>query len=478
MILTIAYDVKNYVEVMESWPISDGGMTFFVETDDNVLKRVCVSFRDVGIEHAPNFTPSLSADDTALLKVTGGIYATKARKSIMSWQTVICGVQVVDLDFDHYEIRFRAQNFEEDSNISITKFKVNSDHSLNNRCDFEQIGRAFCAGDVEDSRIELTSHFREGRLAYVAGRYVDSYNQMFLFLESRYCKGKTDAKQQARFLSSNSTLCEIIEKREKEFKSGSNMESEFKLFDGCKNITDKITNLIKLRGKLRHHNINSPNRWDPNKQLEHKLAALFLGAVVGDIVISETMDSLYSETCLKRFSEISIASGNSIDLNVFTKRLEQKEFLSLNLNYPTTVVSTQLCLTALRTTIKKCHECGQLSDTVNLDATQNKTGLELFTVQFGMWAYTRSRSFEAKAPIDIIRCSFEHLNSGIVVKDEFSIPINERILTIPKVWEMLSSSFNHIERRDPSVRILSLKLMTNFSSNPIVTYRVGVSVRH
>ena len=57
MIITVAFDVKNHVEVMEGWPIKTGDMTFFLEREDNVLKRVCIAFSGVGMEHAPSITP-------------------------------------------------------------------------------------------------------------------------------------------------------------------------------------------------------------------------------------------------------------------------------------------------------------------------------------------------------------------------------------------------------------------------------------
>lgn len=97
---------------------------------------------------------------------------------------------------------------------------------MNKCCDFEQIGRSFCVGSIDEFRIESTSHFREGRIAYEAGRYIDSYNQMFLFLETRYCDGKTKSAQQVDLLSKNTVFCNHLEQSILEIKDKQITESE------------------------------------------------------------------------------------------------------------------------------------------------------------------------------------------------------------------------------------------------------------
>ena len=47
MIVTVAFDVKNHVEVMEGWPMKLGNTTFFLEREANVIKRVCAAFSGV-----------------------------------------------------------------------------------------------------------------------------------------------------------------------------------------------------------------------------------------------------------------------------------------------------------------------------------------------------------------------------------------------------------------------------------------------
>lgn len=480
MIITFAFDVKNYVEVMEGWPIRSEGRVFFLEREENVLKRVCLSFFNVGIEYAPRLTPEANADSALKVQLSDGDYAVVARKEIIKWQTVVSGLQVVDVDYDSYEMRFHAENIDEEPLVPIKSFKSSVGMDLNSACDFEQIGRAFCVGPVNDDRIESTSHFREGRIAFGAGRYVDSYNNMFLFLETRYCDGKTKTVHQIEKLSKEHVFCEILESTAADFlkPSGLAAQGKFEIFKLQDSIWEKIKALVLLRGKLRHHSLKSPHRWDPNKQDEYENVARFLGAVVGGIVIRESISDIYAPDVLRKFREISVSTGYETNVNLVTHRLEKARSLALDMSYPTTVVSSQLCLATVRNAIEACEKEGQLNDTVRFEATDGRNGLELFSLNFDVWAYTPTRSIEKTVPIEAIRCSFEHFRLGVITKNEFTVPFRANELTVPDVWRVLRLCFDHVEEKDPTTRIMKLKLFVEGSSRAIVSYGVGAQVKY
>lgn len=134
-----------------------------------------------------------------------------ALKKVLNWQAVVISQQLFDLEFDSYEMRFVAETPLEQSQIHIKSFRSIANDAMNRCCDFEQIGRSFCVGEIDEFRIESTSHFREDVSPMRAGRYVDSYNQMFLFLETRYCDGKTKTAQQLDLLSKNMIFCSNLE---------------------------------------------------------------------------------------------------------------------------------------------------------------------------------------------------------------------------------------------------------------------------
>lgn len=482
MILTVAFDVKNRVEVMEGWPIKKANITFFVEREGDALKTVCLAFSGVGIEHAPRLISTPTEDTKASITINGGGYATLARKMILNWQAILSGIQIVDLDYDNFELRFKAESIEEEKNIHVSNFKSNNAYNINPTCDFEQLGRAFCAGTISNDRIESTSHFREGRIAFESGRYVDAYNNMYLFLETRYCNGKMGNDKQTDILSRNQKFCNLVEKNAAEFFREINSgllthRRSIDIFKPEDTTRDKIKALVLLRGKLRHHSLRSPQRWDPNKQNTYEAPARFLSAVVGDIVIAESLNDIYSTSAKNEFRDISVSTGYETKLVLDTTRLDKKPTLSLEMSYPTTVVSSLLCLTTVRSAISACEREGQISDTVKFEASLKNLGLELLSLEFDVWAYTQERAILSKDTIDFVKCDFEHYRSGFLSKNSFAIPFASSRLSISDVWNLLKFSFNHIEKIDPATRIMNLKLSLKGNRNAIVSYRVGANVR-
>src|SRR3546814_5138801 len=145
-------------------------MTYVLEREGNVLKRVCVAFSGVGIEHAPSFKSANDEREVPHVEISGGIYSVLARKNIMNWQAVLSGPQIVDLDYDNYELRFHAENIGEEHRIHVKSFKPGSSKSLEYACDIEQLGREFRFGRISVYQIEWTSHFRARRITFEVGR--------------------------------------------------------------------------------------------------------------------------------------------------------------------------------------------------------------------------------------------------------------------------------------------------------------------
>jgi hypothetical protein len=128
--------------------------------------------------------------------------------------------------------------------------------------------------------------------------------------------------------------------------------------------------------------------------------------------------------------------------------------------------------------VQACENEGQLGDTVRLQGSSSRSELELFSLDFDVWAYTQSRAIETTEPIVSVRCDFEHYQAGIIVRHKFSVPVPGCKLSIPDVWKLVRKCFDHIEERDPTTRILSLKLYLRDGDKAFVAYRVGAQVNN
>ncbi|MBI6766358.1 hypothetical protein YA0058_13535, partial [Pseudomonas syringae] len=85
MIITIAFDVKNHVEVMESWPIKIDNLTFFLERKDDVVQKACISFSNVDIENAPKIVQPATTENIPSLNIRGKNFVKVALKRILNW---------------------------------------------------------------------------------------------------------------------------------------------------------------------------------------------------------------------------------------------------------------------------------------------------------------------------------------------------------------------------------------------------------
>ena len=477
MKISVAFDVKNYVEVFESWPIALDNKTFLLERDDNLAKKVVLIFANVGIEDAPKITQSGDRDDILSVNLCCEAYAQLAINQILSWQAVISGLQVFDLNFDDYEMRFDPENIDEEDQIHVKSFRSSNDASKST-CEFEQIGRAFCVGDIPLDRIEYTSHYREGRLALEVGRNIDAYNNLFLFLETRYCDGKTKTVQQVGLLLKSQTFVESFEKTISEFEKEKLARSKHlrDVFNVSLSIKEKVKSIVNLRGKLRHHSLKSPLRWDPNKQREYQEPSRFLASVVADIVIKESLEDIYDTKNLETFRALSVSSGFETKIIVDTHRLERKQTLNLEMSFPTTIISSYFCLNAVRNALNECKKSGQISDTTRLDAIHDRNRLGVFEIEMGLWAYSETRSIKIDNRNCKIRCRFECFQSGAVVGHELKIAIQVDDINIEYAWRLLERCFDQIENIDPKTRIMNLKLFMGESRRPIITYRVGAQI--
>lgn len=98
----------------------------------------------------------------------------------------------------------------------------------------------------------------------------------------------------------------------------------------------------------------------------------------------------------------------------------------MEMSYPVTVISSNLCKATVKNSLRACENSGQLADTVRFEAEDSTTGLELFTLELGVWAYTKSRAIEHEAENTFILCQFEHLQFRACVKHDFSIKNTEQ----------------------------------------------------
>ena len=302
---------------------------------------------------------------------------------------------------------------------------------------------------------------------------------MFLFLETRYCNGKTKTRDQVDLLANEATFLKSLDHEIYAFKNAKNVRiSDLSdVFDKNSDVNKKIQSIVLLRGKLRHHSLNSPHRWNPNEQDKYEYAARFISGIVGNIVVEESLSDIYSKKALAMFNELTGKMNLKSEIRMETRRLEKLPAIVLNISIPTTIITSHVCFTAIQKAIEHCASDGQIRDTVNIEANNKNNDLEVFTAELGLWSCTKERNLQLSTSDNSILCTFEHLKSDLIRRDSFSIPHDNSDICIRDGWMLLKQCLNHIDMRDPTTRIMRLKIELNSSHRIVANYKVGAQVR-
>ena len=56
MIVTFSFEIRNFVEVIEDWPIQKDDVIFAIKRDGDIAKRVVISYTGIDIKYAPTIS--------------------------------------------------------------------------------------------------------------------------------------------------------------------------------------------------------------------------------------------------------------------------------------------------------------------------------------------------------------------------------------------------------------------------------------
>jgi hypothetical protein len=193
MIFSIAFPILNKVQVKHPWPVSVGNQTFFIKTKDELATAVGIQYSGVSIDVAPVFEKAALPGGTAQIKLGSSAHSIVAERDLRAWQSLLTAYVLIDIDFDSPTLEFRPENDDEKSRIVIHNFSRTKNEIVRGSVEFGILGRAFLGREKGRDLIEVMALFREANKALFSERYIDAYNQFYLFLETQFCEGQTGA---------------------------------------------------------------------------------------------------------------------------------------------------------------------------------------------------------------------------------------------------------------------------------------------
>ncbi len=389
MKIAISFPIKNEVFVSNPFPIEKGLKSYFIEVKDDVAKSISVTWSGLPISLAQ----TIEKHDQGDVKLTihdnqSGQYVTLAEHDLRAWQSILSAYVIVDIDFDNPKSTFLPEGKDEFEKIKIFSFSSARYRPRSRGTEaFENFGRAFLAIEEGKTQIEVMSHYREAMLAQRVGRSIDAYNNYFLYLESQFCVGQSNTKRVVALLAGNSEFCNALTAAAKEFKVDRRAKPlRFNTIDQIAvNPKRLITEIVELRGALRHHSLGNPNRWNPNDQEDYSTEAVFLGAVCLWIAFPKTMHVTWNTPYPEQFLQQAKKGNFIVELTVSVtirvgESAEEKQF---EMTFPQIGLDTRLAMAALQRIIETVEEKVPGAEIFAIRAAHKSKGTELFRYDVG-----------------------------------------------------------------------------------------------
>jgi len=287
--------------------------------EDDLAKAVAVSWRGVSPEVAPSITNPISGPVKTNINFRDEGHRLFAEHNLRSWQSILAPILLIDIDFDEPTITYSAETVSEESKIAVTKYsEVRPVPRIRGNEAFEIFGRAFLGIDVGRDLIEPMAFYRDATLALKAKRPIDAYNGYYLYLESQFCRGRTGTDEATNRLIKCPEFALALQKTVDSLKDDKEF-SALKFSEFRKPVVDTrllTREIVLLRGKLRHHTIGSPVRWNPNKQEHYELEAAFLAMIVQSLAFPRTARIIWGSPYVEEYSKLAVENHQTSDIIV------------------------------------------------------------------------------------------------------------------------------------------------------------------
>jgi hypothetical protein len=387
LILSVRFPIRNQIRVPTTWPISVGNKHYFIESDNGIAVAVGVKFSGLPSEAAPTFEKQQTGPAKVLLSHHGGIYVLEAEHDLRAWQSLLLAYVPIDIDFDNSRQEFSPENDADREKIKVHNFATEKRAIPWRSTEYAILGRAFLGLEKGLPLIELMAIYREALFALFAERSIDAYNGFYLFLETQFCGGKTATHQAVAALMASPEFMSALEDVATAAVTSKRFDStRFKTLAFWPN--DKkalVKEIVELRGRLRHHSLNSPHRWDPNRQEHFDREARFLSQIANNIAFPKTVGTLWEGELVQKFSQLAeeMHMTTKVNVRLTIKTSEQVQDVGLSFSVPQPDTNPELAKFVLEKALEAFDEKSPGAELFSIRATIAGNGRELFRYDIG-----------------------------------------------------------------------------------------------
>lgn len=381
---TIKFPLKSSFKISSTWPVKLSDRSFFIERKDGLATHVSVTYRNLPVDQAPRISAEPNKDTSIRFQ---GNRSLIAERDLRSWQSILAPYLPIDIDFLSPFETFEGENDEERAAIQISSFEHGPYEPAGTPHDFSVLGRAFLAIEIGEPYIEPTAFYLQAIQDKKAERSIDSYNNLYLMLESMYnIPSKTKAAVES--ILDNQTIVASIDKT---LASGAGVDlnltssrlSGFESWNSDK--SQLVKSIVELRGFLRHHSGANPRRWNPLEQGKYKGEAAFLAYVCQQIMfpltLDRTWDNQYAEEFIRQAKELRQMIDIALVLSI--KEGDRVREVGLNMSFPESEPTPMLAQTSLSRALDEFEKRSPGAELYGIRARIKPNGPELFRYDLG-----------------------------------------------------------------------------------------------
>lgn len=345
-----------------------------------------IQYSSVPFSLAPQIEMLKEGDVKANIRIPSGSYTLTAERDIRAWQTLLIAYALIDIDFDNATEEFKAEAGEE--KIVLPNFSRSTFELTQRGFDFSVFGRAFLSIEKGVPLIEWMSLYRDGAKALFAERSIDAYNQFYLFIETQFCNGKTKTRLAVQELTKNSEFMSALDKVASQAQKSRRKLDKLSFAALSKWPSDRhelVEEIVELRGRLRHHSLNSPNRWDPNKQGLFDQEARFLALIAHELAYPRTTGQLWDQSTLESFTNLAEEMHMTIEVHVTLtiKENDSVRDVGINMSFPQPHADSSLAKAVLERSLEVFERNSPAAELFGIRARIKSNNTELLRYDLG-----------------------------------------------------------------------------------------------
>jgi hypothetical protein len=146
-----------------------------------------------------------------------------------------------------------------------------------------------------------------------------------------------------------------------------------------------VKEIILLRGSLRHHSLNSPLRWDPDKQESYQPQAQFLALLANQIAFPMTTSKLWEPSLLQQFTALAekMHMTTVVHVRMTIRENEHVNDVAVDMTFPQPGPDAELAKAVLKNALEILDQKSPGAELFAIRATIKSKGTELFRYDVG-----------------------------------------------------------------------------------------------